>query len=202
VRRGLSSRLAVPSHQTWPGGTSLTGGGPDRLRRRPAIRLTEVGPWAPFSRWCLIEVGPRWPFSRWRLTQSDLRSGDSAGIEGLHSQLTNLSQPQLAHGAHRGRGEPDVRAFTASCRDANGSKTKEVPQGSSSSKNAGHCSSSPSATGSCSKTWPQQHNHQRCCASPVVATATCLRAYRAGRWPRLLRQRQSLETWGWTRGAR
>jgi hypothetical protein len=45
----------------------------------------------PFSRWCLIEVGPRWPFSRWRLTQSGLPSGDSAGIEGLHNQLTNLT---------------------------------------------------------------------------------------------------------------
>jgi hypothetical protein len=44
----------------------------------------------PFS-WCLTEVGPRWPFSRWRLTQSGLPSGDSAGIEGLHSRLTNLT---------------------------------------------------------------------------------------------------------------
>ena len=44
------------------------------------------------SRLCLIEVGPRWPFSRWRLTQSGLRSGDSAGIEGLRSRLTNLFQ--------------------------------------------------------------------------------------------------------------
>ena len=60
----------------------------------------------------------------------------------------DLSQPQLAHGAHRGRGEPGLSASMASCRDANGSKTKEVPQGSSSSKNAGHCSSSSSAIGS------------------------------------------------------
>jgi hypothetical protein len=52
--------------------------------------LIEVGPRWLFSRRCLIEVGPRWPFSRWCLTQSGLPSGDSAGIEGLHSGLTNL----------------------------------------------------------------------------------------------------------------
>jgi hypothetical protein len=33
--------------------------------------------------------------------------------------------PQVAaHGAHRGCGEPGLRASAASCRDANGSKTK------------------------------------------------------------------------------
>jgi hypothetical protein len=48
----------------WPGLTVVTCGGPDRLRRHPAIRLTEVCPRAAFSRWCLIEVGPPGPFSR------------------------------------------------------------------------------------------------------------------------------------------
>jgi SAM-dependent methyltransferase len=36
--------VPVPSHRTWPGGTPLTCGGPDSLRRRPAGCLTEVGP--------------------------------------------------------------------------------------------------------------------------------------------------------------
>lgn len=63
-----------------------------------------------------------------------------------------------------------MKASRASCRDANGSNTKEVPQGSSLSKNAGHCNASPSATGPCSKIWPQQHDHQRCCASPVATS--------------------------------
>jgi hypothetical protein len=47
---------SVLSHRTWPAGTSLTCGGPDWLRRRPAG--------------CLTEVGLRWPFSRGRHAQS------------------------------------------------------------------------------------------------------------------------------------
>jgi hypothetical protein len=107
--------------------------------------------------------------NRWGEMAGADGSGGLLATKGLPSQLTNLTA-QLAQGAHCGRGEPGLRASTASCREANGSKTKEVPQGSSSSKNAGHRSSSPSATGPCSKTWPQQHDHQRCCASPVVTT--------------------------------
>jgi hypothetical protein len=40
---------------------------------------------------CLIQSGPRWPFSRWGLTQAGLPSGDSAGINGVASQLSNLT---------------------------------------------------------------------------------------------------------------
>ena len=38
--------------------------------------------------------------------------------------VSGSSSPQLAHGAHRGRGEPGLSASRASCRDANGSKTR------------------------------------------------------------------------------
>ena len=65
----------VPSHWTWPGDTSLTCGGPDSLRRRPAGCLTESGPRWPFSRWCLIQSGPRWPFSRQGLRLGACRMG-------------------------------------------------------------------------------------------------------------------------------
>jgi hypothetical protein len=58
---------SVPSHRTWPDSTSLTCGGPVRLRRRPATRLIEVGPRrrsAASSRWVdRLPQGlpPRWP---------------------------------------------------------------------------------------------------------------------------------------------
>jgi len=56
----------------------LTCGGPDRLRRPPAPRLSQPGPAAPFSRRCLIQSGPPWPFSRWRVS-SILRSRPAGG---------------------------------------------------------------------------------------------------------------------------
>lgn len=50
----------------------------------------------------------------------------AAGLsDGVRLNVGNPSQPQLAaHGAHRGFGEPGLKASTASCRDANGSKIK------------------------------------------------------------------------------
>jgi hypothetical protein len=79
--------------------------------------------------------------------------------------------PQVAaHGAHRGYGEPGLRASAASCRDANGSNTKLGAARPLIVEERGHCSSSPSATGSCSKTWPQQHNTNDAARHPVVTT--------------------------------